>query len=178
MADINRRRHAVTDRVHLRHGDLLEALQQPVDVMVANLPYLTTGEVASLPPNVRREPSHALDGGADGLDMIRRLLRQAPSYIRPGGLMLVEIAPQQFGSVWLMGNEVFPSARVTFARDLLGLPRAVSISTRSTSSVRWSASRTGDRHSRPPTLPSEHLRITQRRVEHSVRRLSSDGRHV
>ena len=133
VADINRRRHAVWRRVHLLQGNLLEPLRQPVDLIVANLPYLRTDEIASLPPEVRREPPHALDGGSDGLDITKRLLHQAPSYIRPGGALLVEIAPQQLGVVWHTAMEAFHTAHVTFARDLLGLPRVVSIDTRSRS---------------------------------------------
>ena len=127
VADINRRRHAVAGSVHLRQGELLEALEAPVDAIVSNLPYLTTDELAGLPREIRREPSRALDGGADGLDIIRRLVREAPSHLCSGGRVLVEIAPQQVGSVLRFGREAFPAADLSVARDLLGLPRVVTI---------------------------------------------------
>ena len=127
VADINRRRHSVTSRVHLRQGDLLEALQISVDVIVSNPPYLRADEIIGLPPEIRREPSCALNGGHDGLDTIRRLLCQAPSYIRPGGQLLMEIAPQQLDDVLLMGQDVFPTAEVSFRRDLSSAARVVSI---------------------------------------------------
>ena len=127
VADINRRRHGVSNRVHLRQGDLLEALQAPVDVIVSNPPYIRTDELAGLPIEVRREPSGALDGGHDGLQIIHRLFLQAPRRIRAGGCLLVEIAPQQLEDVSRLGREAFPSAKVSFARDLLGLPRVVCV---------------------------------------------------
>ena len=126
-AGINSRRHGVSNRVHLRHGDLLEALEAPVDVVVSNPPYLRTGELPGLPPEVRREPQCALDGGPDGLQVIRRLFLQAPGRIRAEGVLIVEIAPQQLEPVTRMARAAFPSARVSFARDLLGLPRVVSV---------------------------------------------------
>ena len=127
VADVNRRRHMVSDRAHLLHGDLLGPLHAPVDVIVSNPPYLTTDEMEGLPPDVRMEPPSALHGGRDGLEITGRLLSQAPAYVRPGGLLLVEIAPHQLGAVLRMGKDAFPEADVSFARDLMGLPRVVSI---------------------------------------------------
>ena len=72
----------------------------------------------------RRRPCTA---AADGLEITGRLLGQAPAYIRPGGRLLVEIAPHQLGAVLRMGKDVFPEADVSFARDLMGLPRVVTI---------------------------------------------------
>ena len=127
VADVNRRRHGVSNNVHLLSGDLLEPLPAPVDVVVCNLPYLDGDEMATLPPEVRREPPSALNGGGEGLQVIRRLLREAPSYLRPGGLLLVEIGPDQLEPVLRLGRESFPTAAVSFDRDLSGLPRVVSI---------------------------------------------------
>ena len=125
VADINRRRHGVAARVHLRRGDLLGPVEAPVDVIVSNPPYLRTDELDALPADVRREPVNALDGGPDGLDTIRRLVREAPSHLRAGGRMLVEIAPEQLGPVVHLSREVFSNTGVSFARDLIGLPRVV-----------------------------------------------------
>ena len=127
VADLNRRTHGVAERVDFLHGDLLQPLPTPVDIIVSNPPYLSTGELSGLAPEVRREPASALDGGADGLRTIRRLLRQAPHHIRPDGCILIEIAPQQLDAVTGIAGEAFPSAHVSFARDLLGLPRVVSV---------------------------------------------------
>ena len=64
VADENVRRHGLDGRVHLRHGDLFEALAGPVDVVASNPPYLSDDEVAELPPDVQREPTLALAAGS------------------------------------------------------------------------------------------------------------------
>ncbi len=125
VADANRRRHNVTERVQLFEGDLLAPLPEPVDILVCNPPYIETGQIARLSPEVRAEPALALDGGADGLDVVRRLFRQAPGYMRAGGCILAEIAPQQLEAVTKLALDAFPGARASFAKDLLGLPRVV-----------------------------------------------------
>jgi release factor glutamine methyltransferase len=127
VADANRRRHRLQERIHLGLGDLLGPVPGPVDVIVSNPPYIKTSEIANLAPEVRLEPAGALDGGADGLDVIRRLLRQADGYLRPGGCMLVEIAPEQLEPVATLARHVLPAAHVFFSKDLLGLPRVVGI---------------------------------------------------
>ena len=82
-------------------GDLDEALpaslEGRVDVLTANVPYVPTAALALLPRDVRdHEPRLALDGGADGLDLVRRVLARAPRWLRPGtGRVLVEIGPDQ-----------------------------------------------------------------------------------
>ena len=125
VADINRRRHGVPDRVHLLQGDLLEALHGPVDAIVSNPPYVRTAEIRTLATEVGREPNVALDGGADGLEVTGRLLSEAPRYLRPDGRIVIEIAPEQLASVSQIALEAMPTSSVTFSRDLLGLPRAV-----------------------------------------------------
>jgi release factor glutamine methyltransferase len=130
VADANRRRHGVVDRVILSHGDLLQALPAPVDVLVSNPPYISTAELAGLAPEVRREPIRALDGGPDGLDVVRRLFRQASDCVRPGGLMAVEIAPQQLESVTRIARSCFPTGQVSHDLDLSGLPRVVWVAVR------------------------------------------------
>ena len=127
VADINRRRHGVEDRVHLVHGDLLDPLPAPVDVIVSNPPYLTAAQMGALARELRREPSQALNGGADGLDTTGRLIRQAPLHMHPAGRVLVEIAPEQLDSVFQIGQDAFPAAHLSYSRDLLGLARVVAI---------------------------------------------------
>ena len=129
VADANRRRHGVADRIHLREGDLLGALPGPVDVIVSNPPYIPTGALASLPPDIRQEPVEALDGGPDGLSVTRRLIRGAPACLRPGGRLVVEIAPEQLSTVIDDAAEAFPGAEVHFERDLSGNPRVLVVDT-------------------------------------------------
>lgn len=85
-------------RVHL--GDLYAALPADlrgrVDVVVANAPYVPTDAVAMMPPEARlHEPMVALDGGADGLDVARRVVAGAPEWLVPGGTLLVETSTRQ-----------------------------------------------------------------------------------
>jgi len=83
-------------------GDLLDALPVSlagrVDVIVASTPYVPTDALADMPPEARdHEPRAALDGGGDGIDVVRRLALGAPAWLRPGGHLLVECAEHQAG---------------------------------------------------------------------------------
>jgi release factor glutamine methyltransferase len=82
-------------RVHVGVSDLFAALgaAMEADVIVSNPPYLPSGLIETLPPEVsRHDPRVALDGGADGLDVIRRLTREAPERLRTGGALVLETA--------------------------------------------------------------------------------------
>lgn len=91
-------------RVRLLLGDLYAAIPDDFkgkfDVIVANPPYIPTAEIADLEPEVRDfEPRIALDGGADGLEVTRRILDEAGNWMRPGGLLALELAPLQLREV-------------------------------------------------------------------------------
>ena len=129
VASDNRGQHGLTLQIRLLNGDLLSALNAPVDVIVSNPPYIPTPDMASLPVDVKREPARALDGGPDGMDVIRRLLKQAPSFIRSGGCLFVEISPEQLGEVSGLARETFRGAKVAHRLDALALPRVVCIYT-------------------------------------------------
>jgi release factor glutamine methyltransferase len=91
---------AAGGRVYL--GDLYRplpaTLRGRVDLIVANVPYVPTGEVAMLPAEARaHEPLAALDGGADGLDLLRRVAADAPRWLAPSGCLLVETSDRQAG---------------------------------------------------------------------------------
>ncbi|MFF8409167.1 putative protein N(5)-glutamine methyltransferase [Streptomyces omiyaensis] len=84
-------------------GDLFaplpDGLRGRVEVLVANVPYVPTGEVGLLPPEARdHEPLVALDGGPDGLDVLRRVAAAAPEWLAPGGSLLVETSGRQTGA--------------------------------------------------------------------------------
>lgn len=122
----NARRQGVDDRVYCLHGDLLTPLPEPVDLITANLPYVTTEEWEQLAPEIRdHEPRAALDGGADGLDLIRDLLAAAPSCLRPGGALLLEIGAGQGGAVPGLARQHFPHADIELHQDYAGLDRLV-----------------------------------------------------
>jgi release factor glutamine methyltransferase len=101
VAESNVRALGLADRVRVVAGDLLEPLAGKlgtVDMIVANAPYLPTGILPSLPREVFAfEPRQALDGGPDGMDVIRRLLTAAPAALRPGGRLVLEIGEDQAG---------------------------------------------------------------------------------
>ena len=85
---------------HVHQGDLFEALpgelRGRIDILAANVPYVPTDEVGLLPPEARdHEPLVALDGGSDGLDVLRRVAAGAPRWLAPGGCVLVETSERQ-----------------------------------------------------------------------------------
>ena len=127
VADENVQRHGLEGRVHLRHGDLFKALDGPVDVVVSNPPYLSDDEVAELPPDVQREPTLALAAGADGWDVLRRLIVGARDYIRPGGLLAFEIDPRRLGAVERLARKTFASGEIAVVKDHAGLDRVVTV---------------------------------------------------
>jgi len=130
VAARNCRRHGVEDRVHLLQGHLLEPLPEPVDLIAANLPYVSESELAQLPPEINcYEPREALDGGPDGLDHIRRLLAQAAGHLKPGGVVLLEIGATQGEAVVALAKHRFPAAKVEIVRDYAGLDRVVIVRT-------------------------------------------------
>lgn len=105
-------------------GDLYAPLppEQRFDVIVSNPPYLPTGELAGLQREVQREPRLALDGGADGLDLLRRVVAGAPARLATGGLLLLEMHESHLESLPALCLAAgFASAEVR--RDLAGLPR-------------------------------------------------------
>ena len=130
IADINRRKHGVADRITLLQGDLLEPLPQPVDLILSNPPYISSNLLPELAPEVRREPLLALDGGEQGLEVINRLLKRASVKLNPGGSILVEISPEQLDAAREMAQTCFPNATVGHRNDLLGLARCLTITTK------------------------------------------------
>lgn len=108
-------------------GDLGEPLAPhgPFSLIAANLPYVTTAELAGLPPEVRAEPVRALDGGPDGLDLVRRLVAQAPGLLASGGALALEIGAGQADATAAL-LEAAGFADVRRRRDLAGIDRVVS----------------------------------------------------
>jgi release factor glutamine methyltransferase len=118
--------HGVADRIRCLPGDLLAPLPTPVNLLTANLPYVTTEEWQSLAPEIRdHEPRAALDGGPDGLALIRRLLAAAPPHVQPGGAILLEIGASQGAAVTAFARKSFPRAKVELFQDYAGLDRLV-----------------------------------------------------
>ncbi len=129
VARLNAERHGVSDRVEFIQSDLLLDCPQPpasCQLLIANLPYVASGELKTLAVS-KHEPALALDGGPDGLALIRRLLASAPPVMAPGGCLLLEIGATQGAEVATRGRAIFPSGRVRVHKDLAGLERVVEI---------------------------------------------------
>ncbi len=98
IARENAQQHALADRVEFRKGDLFApvANEAPFDAILSNPPYIPSGDIASLEPGVRdHEPHLALDGGSDGLEIVRRLTAGATDHLRPDGTLMLEIGTAQ-----------------------------------------------------------------------------------
>lgn len=124
--------HAVADRVAVARADLLPPAGQQAgllvvparfDVVCANLPYIPSAVVPTLPVAASFEPREALDGGPDGLDVIRRLLDVLPARLAPGGTALLEIGSDQGGALHAAVAERLPGWDVRVEPDLSGRPR-------------------------------------------------------
>ncbi len=118
VASYNIRAHKVSDRVTLDKGPLLEPLPEPVDLIVANLPYIPSDRISTLQPEVQREPREALDGGADGLDLIRGLIVQAPDKVKEHATILLELDPEQVPEVEELARQQFSEASTSVEQDL------------------------------------------------------------
>ncbi|MBX3605036.1 MAG: 50S ribosomal protein L3 N(5)-glutamine methyltransferase [Piscinibacter sp.] len=95
VARINVDRHQLAQRITLRRSDLLDALPGPYDLIVCNPPYVNAESMATLPPEYRAEPALALAGGTDGMDLVRRILRDAPERLSADGVLVLEIGHER-----------------------------------------------------------------------------------
>jgi len=131
LARRNAERHRVQRRIRFVQGDLVAPLDGGAfGLIAANLPYVRTSDWEQLPREIREhEPREGLDGGADGLQVITRLLQQAPAHLAPGGLLLAEIGDTQGWAAADMAREAFPSACVEVRRDLSGRDRVLTVQT-------------------------------------------------
>ncbi|MEN9625648.1 MAG: ribosomal protein glutamine methyltransferase [Pseudomonadota bacterium] len=91
VATINVERHALQERVNLVHSDGLSALAGPFDLILCNPPYVCQASMDALPAEYRAEPELALAGGADGMDFVRQLLRDAPARMTENAVLVLEI---------------------------------------------------------------------------------------
>lgn len=129
LAKANARAAGLADRIHFHQGSWfapLASFRGQIGAMVANPPYIPTGVLPTLAPEViDHEPRAALDGGVDGLGSIRTLVTQAPDYLEPGGLWLVEMMLGQGAAILalLAANGAYRDSQVH--RDLAGCDRFI-----------------------------------------------------
>ena len=127
IADANRRMHGVYNRVSLRRGNLLEPVDWKPEIIVSNPPYIRRSDLSLLQPEIQYEPSVALDGGPDGLEVIRGLLRQSSDKVSTTGAILFEIDSSQKESARMLSREYFPNSEISILDDLSGNSRAILI---------------------------------------------------
>ncbi len=125
-ARLNVAKHGLLGSVDVRQSNLLAKVSQYSDLVCANLPYIPTSALNGIPV-ARSEPPVALDGGGNGLKLISRLLKQAKSRLDPGGLILLEIDPDQATQVIQLANKYYPSDTIHIYQDLSGRDRCVEI---------------------------------------------------
>lgn len=126
IAAENARRLGVANRCTFRCGDLVEPVRgRRYDVVVANLPYVPTGDVPALPGPASFEPRLALDGGPDGLALYRRLLPQLPAIVNDESLILLEAAPPTIEELANLTRNFLPDFAISVVADYAKLPRYV-----------------------------------------------------
>lgn len=125
-ARANLARHEVEGRVGLIQLDIRDGIPGRFDLILANLPYIPTDKLAGLGV-AEHEPHGALDGGEDGLDLVRSLLAAAPCCLAPDGLLLAEIEAGLGSAALELGRQYFPSAPISILPDLGGKDRVLRI---------------------------------------------------
>ncbi len=124
IARRNTARHGVADRVELLRGDLLDPIADPVDLIVCNPPYIAEGDRPGLQPEVRdHEPAIALFGGGDGVQVISRLVEQAPQRLTHGGVLVFEFGFGQADRVTELISRRPGLTMIGLRPDLQGIPR-------------------------------------------------------
>jgi len=120
--------HQVDSRINLIQANLLPATSQPFDMICANLPYIPTDVLYSLDV-YGKEPVIALDGGKNGLALIKRLIAQSATMIAPNGILLIEIEASQGKAVTDIAKQSFNRANIRIEKDLAGRDRLLIIET-------------------------------------------------
>jgi release factor glutamine methyltransferase len=103
------------------YAPLPDHLRGNVDVIVANAPYVPTNSIELMPPEARdHEPRTALDGGPDGLDILRRVIIEAPPWLSPAGIVLVEVSPSQATELEPVANNAGSNAELLTDEEIGG----------------------------------------------------------
>jgi release factor glutamine methyltransferase len=120
----NAARFGLQENVHFIRSDVFENVCGYYDIIVSNAPYIPVGLIETLPGEVRNEPALALDGGTDGLDIIRRIVSGASVRLLPEGRIYLEAGPEQMAEIRrLLASAGFTDIEIT--RDLSGADRVI-----------------------------------------------------
>jgi len=128
VATDNARRHNVHKQIQFLERNLLKGIPGKTDLLVANLPYIPTNKLRSLPV-FASEPSLALDGGKDGLHYIKELLKKAGRNLNPGGAIFLELDEECGTAALILAKEVWPGMTLNLSQDLSGQDRYLFIQT-------------------------------------------------
>jgi release factor glutamine methyltransferase len=124
VAELNAETHDVAGRLRLVATNVVAGIRGQFPLIVANLPYVPTGAIDGLQPEVARyEPRSALDGGDDGLQLISALLDAADGLLASGGSILAEIGDGQADQIRSLAQARFPDCRIGVEDDDAGTPR-------------------------------------------------------
>lgn len=126
MATRNARAHDVLGQIDFIQADLISPIHGVFDLVCANLPYVPSGDLKHLEV-ARFEPEIALNGGGDGMAVIRNLLSSLPCILAPGGMALLEIEYRQGDASLKLAKRYFPAGQVHIIADLHGLDRILQI---------------------------------------------------
>lgn len=126
LAEQNAETNHVRDQIMFEQADLMPSVDQSFDLVCANLPYIPTNKLEEV-NTLGFEPTLALDGGVDGLRLIRRLLELLPSRINAPALILLETEATLGAETLALANQAFPRADVRLLPDLAGRDRLVRI---------------------------------------------------
>jgi len=122
----NAQRHRVENQISFQKRDLLTGMDDKVDLIIANLPYIPTEKLKTLPV-YNAEPTLALDGGLDGLVYIKQVVKSARQHMQPGGAIFLELDEDSGASALTLAREVWPGMTLKLSQDLSGQDRYLSI---------------------------------------------------
>ena len=128
VAQRNLKRHNIDNQIVFLQSDLFENVDGKFDLICSNPPYIPTMTLHNLKV-FKKEPTFALDGGNDGLDIIRKILSSSKVYLNPKGLIMIEIEAGQGKTVQNLANSNFPKAQINVKKDLAGHDRLLVIQT-------------------------------------------------
>jgi release factor glutamine methyltransferase len=128
IARLNINKHGLDDKIITLHGNLLDSLPEPVDLIVANLPYIKESDIDGLIPEIKYfEPYIALNGGHDGIDRIRELLFNSSYYLNDDGCILLEIGQGQHPVIKEFLYLYFDKVNYILTDDFSGIPRILKV---------------------------------------------------